>query len=365
MGGVPPTSSARGGNAHGRSPAGGTPGRLADRCPEVAADTLIAELTPPPRFADVRLESYRPAPDQPSQQQAVDAVAAFGERLRATRKDGRRGLFGLGRRRHETAEGRSGLYLDGGFGVGKTHLLASLWHEAPSPKAYGTFVELTSLVGSLGFGPTVQALSSHRLVAIDEFELDDPGDTVLMSTLLTRLTDAGVRLAATSNTQPEDLGEERFASEDFLREIQGLAARFDTVRVDGEDYRHRAGAVAPPPLDTAGVARRTAAVAGATCDDFDALCAHLATVHPSRYRHLVDGVPLVGLTDLHHLDDQAVALRVVVLVDRLYDRNVPVVASGIGLDDLFCDELLRGPHRKKYQRAVSRLAALACAGADG
>lgn len=333
------------------------PLHLVDRSPMVPAASLVAALVPPPRFDAARFGTYEPDPAQPTQAAALDALTAFS----VAGKPSPRRLFGGGRR----PRGRPGVYLDGGFGVGKTHLLASLWHEAPSPKAYSTFVELTSLVGSLGFGPTVQALSSHRLVAIDEFELDDPGDTVLMSTLLTRLTDAGVRLAATSNTQPEDLGEERFASEDFLREIQGLAARFDTVRVDGEDYRHRAGAVAPPPLDTAGVARRTAAVAGATCDDFDALCAHLATVHPSRYRHLVDGVPLVGLTDLHHLDDQAVALRVVVLVDRLYDRNVPVVASGIGLDDLFCDELLRGPHRKKYQRAVSRLAALACAGADG
>jgi len=356
---VPPTSSVPGSSA-----TGSLAGQLAGRRPDVAADTLTAELTPPPRFAGVRLGTYRPAPDQPTQQQALEAVAAFGERLRAAPPEGRRGLFGR-RRRSAPTQGRSGLYLDGGFGVGKTHLLASLWHEAPAPKAYGTFVELTSLVGSLGFGPTVEALSGHRLVAIDEFELDDPGDTVLMSTLLTRLTEAGVQLAATSNTQPEDLGEQRFASENFRREIQGLAARFDTVRVDGQDYRHRDGAAAPRPLRSSVVAQRTAAVAGATCDDFDCLCAHLATVHPSRYRHLVDGVPLVGLTDVRHLEDQAVALRVVVLVDRLYDRDVPVVASGIALDELFSDELLRGPHRKKYQRASSRLAALARTGADG
>ena len=46
-------------------------------------------------------------------------------------------------------------------------------------------------------------------------------------------------LAATSNTLPDRLGEDRFAAADFLREIQGLAAHFDVVRIDGEDYRHR------------------------------------------------------------------------------------------------------------------------------
>jgi cell division protein ZapE len=48
-----------------------------------------------------------------------------------------------------------------------------------------------------------------------------------------------------------------------------------------------------------------------------------------------------------------------VLVDRLYDRDIPVVASGIPLDRLFAEDLLRGGYRKKYFRAVSRLVALA------
>ncbi|WP_240512982.1 AFG1/ZapE family ATPase, partial [Streptomyces griseoruber] len=101
--------------------------------------------------------------------------------------------------------GPRGVYLDGGYGVGKTHLLASLWHATPAEpglKAFGTFVELTNLVGALGFQQTVRTLSGHRLLCIDEFELDDPGDTVLVSSLLGKLVEAGVALAATSNTLP-------------------------------------------------------------------------------------------------------------------------------------------------------------------
>jgi cell division protein ZapE len=47
-----------------------------------------------------------------------------------------------------------------------------------------------------------------------------------------------------------------------------------------------------------------------------------------------------------------------VMIDRLYDRKVPVVASGTPVGELFGEELMRGPHRKKYQRAMSRLGAL-------
>ena len=325
--------------------------RLVDRSPVVPPETLVAGLVPPPRFDDARFDTYLPDPAQPTQTAAVAVLQGFSSSLQPQPKR----LFGRAR----ALPGRPGVYLDGGFGVGKTHLLASLWHEAPAPRAYATFVELTHLVGALGFGATVEALSAHRLLCLDEFELDDPGDTVLVSTLLGRLVDAGVRVAATSNTLPGSLGEGRFAAEDFLREIQGLAAHFEPVRVDGEDYRHRGLPVAPPPVSDAEVARRTSAEPGATCDGFEDLLSHLASLHPSRYGALVDGVALVGLTGVRPVPDQSAALRLVVLADRLYDRDVPVLSSGVPLDELFPPELLEGGYRKKYRRALSRLDALA------
>ncbi|HEY9410350.1 MAG TPA: cell division protein ZapE [Jiangellaceae bacterium] len=330
--------------------------RLVDRRPDVPASRLIADMVPPPRFADVSFDSYLPDPGQPTQSAAVAAARVFAGAVGD--RPARRSWL---RRAPDAPEARAGLYLDGGFGVGKTHLLASLWHAAevpPDSKVFCTFVELTNLAGALGFAATVEALSGARLVCIDEFELDDPGDTVLVSTLLTRLSRAGVRLAATSNTLPGKLGEGRFAATDFLREIQGLSAQFDVIRVDGDDYRHRGLPEAPAPVsDDDAVA--VAAATGYTLDDFTALCAHLAGLHPSRYGPLLDGVTGIVLRGVTTVDDQNVALRLVVLADRLYDRGVPVVAGGVPLDRLFAVELLAGGYRKKYFRAVSRLVALA------
>jgi cell division protein ZapE len=332
------------------------PVRLVDRAPAVRPGALVASLVPPPRFDAVRFATYLPDPGQPSQAAAVVALAEFAAGLAAPAP--RRGLFRrLGAPSHPPAH-PAGVYLDGGYGVGKTHLLASLWHAAPEPKAYCTFGELTSLTGALGFAETAAALSAHRLVAIDEFELDDVGDTVLVSTLLRRLVDAGVRLAATSNTLPGRLGQGRFAAEDFLREIQGLAAHFAVVRIDGEDYRHRGLPPAPPPVSDDVLATRAATTPGASLDDFVALCAHLAALHPVRYGDLLDGVTLVCWRDVRPVADQATALRLVVLADRLYDRDVPVLASGAPFDTVFPEEMLRGGYRKKYLRAVSRLVAL-------
>jgi len=328
------------------------PTRLVDRRPEVPTAALIGQLSPPPLFAGVSFDSYQPDPAEPSQAAARTAMARFAGALAEQPRRG--GIF----RRAGRPSGPAGIYLDGGFGVGKTHLLASLWHAAPAPKAYATFVELTQLAGLLGFAELVSQLAGLRLLAIDEFELDDPGDTVLVSTLLARLDEAGVRFAATSNTLPDRLGEDRFAAEDFLREIQSMAARFTAVRVDGPDYRHRGLPSAPVPVAD-DMVRRAAERPDASLDEFPALLDYLATLHPSRYGALVDGVSEVCLLGLVPAPDQNVALRLVVLADRLYDRQIPLTTSGVPLDALFTAEMLAGGYRKKYRRAISRLVALA------
>ncbi|MET9560801.1 cell division protein ZapE [Streptomyces tauricus] len=343
-----------------------TPASLCAREPHVPADRLVAEMVPPPRFDSVRFDTYIPDPNQPSQTEAVRVLADFAAGLGGTHSagSGKRGFLGLGfgKRPTKAPAGPRGVYLDGGYGVGKTHLLASLWHATPAEpalKAFGTFVELTNLVGALGFQQTVRTLSGHRLLCIDEFELDDPGDTVLVSSLLGRLVEAGVALAATSNTLPGKLGEGRFASVDFLREIQGLSAHFRSLRIDGDDYRHRGLPEAPAPYSDEQVTKAAYATPGASLDDFPHLLGHLARVHPSRYGALTDGIEAVCLTDVQPVPDQSTALRLVVLADRLYDREVPVLASGMPFDKLFSEEMLNGGYRKKYFRAISRLTALA------
>ncbi|MFI1971455.1 cell division protein ZapE [Streptomyces cinnamoneus] len=335
------------------------PVALTSRAPHVPADRLVAEMVPPPRFDTVRFDNYIPDPNQPSQTEAVKLLSGFADGLGDSAAGGRKRWF---RSRPAAAAGPRGIYLDGGYGVGKTHLLASLWHATPAPperKAFGTFVELTNLVGALGFQQTVRTLSGHKLLCIDEFELDDPGDTVLVSTLLGKLVDAGVALAATSNTLPGKLGEGRFAAADFLREIQGLSAHFRPLRIDGEDYRHRGLPQAPAPYDDATVERVAHTTQGASLDGFPALLDHLSKVHPSRYGAMCDGVRAVCLTGVEPVPDQSTALRLVVLADRLYDREVPVLASGRPFDELFSEEMLKGGYRKKYFRAISRLTALA------
>ncbi|MFB8385851.1 cell division protein ZapE [Microbacterium sp. NPDC055910] len=329
--------------------------RLTERSPQLTGAEMVAALVPPPQFADATFETYRTDAAYPSQQEAKERLMSFSGVGAPAAKGG---LF---RRAKRAPALKPGVYLDGGFGVGKTHLLASVFHALPARRKYfGSFIEYTALVGAIGYQNTVELFRGADLLCIDEFELDDPGDTMVMTRLLGELVSSGTRLAATSNTPPNALGEGRFAAQDFLREIHAMASSFDTLRIDGVDYRHRALDGHAAVLDEA---QYTAAIADAATqsvaadDGFDELVSHLARVHPSRYIRLIDGVSVIGLRDVAPFTDQSSALRFVAFIDRVYDAQLPIRATGVSLDLVFPDEMLAGGYRKKYLRAISRLVA--------
>lgn len=318
---------------------------LLGRRPYLNPAALVASLVPPPHFRDASFATYRPDPDQPSQEAARHAAKHFA--VKAAK----------GARRSRRESPAQALYLDGGFGVGKTHLLVAIARESGAGAAFGTFVEYTNLVGALGFGAAREALSGFAVVCIDEFELDDPGDTLLMARLMRELSAQGVAIAASSNTPPGALGDGRFAAQSFQREIQSLASAFSVVRIDGADYRHRHIDTFVPAAHADAVAAVAALDYGAVAE-FNELVADIAQVHPSRYGAYVEDVEVLGLSNVTTLTDQSEALRLVTLVDRLYDADARVVASGVGLNHVFSAEMMSGGYRKKYLRAQSRLIAM-------
>ena len=265
---------------------------LSERQPTVTGPEMLASLVPPPQFDEATFDSYRADAAYPSQEEAKDTLMRFAGRGAPAVKRG--GFFS--RAKKEPAL-KPGVYLDGGFGVGKTHLLASIYHAMPARRKYfGSFIEYTALVGALGYKNTVDLLRGADLLCIDEFELDDPGDTMVMTRLLGELVTSGTRLAATSNTPPNALGEGRFAAQDFLREIHQMSDSFQTMRIDGVDFRQRSidgNSVVRDADEYAKVVAEASEEGVASDDAFDDVITHLARVHPSRYIRLIDGVDLV------------------------------------------------------------------------
>lgn len=313
---------------------------LSDLDSTVTVSELLAELVPPAEFSKVSFDSYIPDPNFVSQGQAREKAAAF------TKNIGKKAGSNLG------------IYLDGGFGVGKTHLLASIYFASGKKTAFGSFLAYTSIVGYLGFAEAVKQFSKYELLCIDEFELDDPGDTMIMSRFLKELAAKGVRFAATSNTPPAALGEGRFAADSFQREIQSVADKFQMVRIDGDDYRHRDSTFRFTALTEAeaiqfGQGEQTSLVV-----DFDELLTFLGSIHQSRYAKVAEQFQAVLIRNVRQINDQFEGIRFVSFIDRCYEAGVALSFTGDSLASLFREDHVQGAYRKKYLRALSRLAAM-------
>ena len=328
---------------------------LTERHPQLDPGHLLEGLTPGRRFQAVRFANFLPNAEFPSQAQAQVSLEQFVGSLRTPpAAGGLRRLLG----RKPVAQGR-GLYLDGGFGVGKTHLLASAYHAASVSAAFMSFQELMYLIGALGMNRALEAMRPMRLLCIDEFELDDPGNTHMANTFLGELMPQGLNVVATSNTEPGRLGEGRFNSHDFERQIQGIAGRFQNLRLDGPDYRQR-GSIAEQPLSgqeyTAWQARQAQ---GSLAElEYARLQGVLLSVHPARFGQLLSGVQALGLRGLTPMPSQNDALRFVHFVDKVYDLGGQAAFTGAPLEGLFDDTYRHGAFAKKYARCLSRLSEL-------
>jgi cell division protein ZapE len=318
------------------------PRRLSDLpSPEVPGRE---DWVPPPRFGRVSFDAYLPA--HPTQRVALVAVEDFA------RWQPRRPRFPWSRAAPPPV---AGLYLDGGFGVGKTHLMAAAWHASPEPrKVYLSFAELVAAIGVLGMQGAQAALGHERLYCIDEFELDDPGNTLIVKTFLAAVFERGARVVTTSNTAPEAQGQGRFDAAAFRREIQSIAARFTVVAIDGPD--HRTGSAHRRLLRPSDLRHAPDAAVEVAWDD---LHRALERIHPVRYGAWVRGAPAWIVRGVRTIPDQQRALRFVHLVDKLYDQRVPLWLEGdLALDELFDPHYAHGAYAKKHDRCRSRVAEL-------
>ena len=332
---------------------------LSERDAPVAPEQLLEHFEPPPRFAQVRFANYRPNQEFSSQHEAKTRLESFVLESFLQDAEGSKKKFSWFGLAKSKAELQASVYLDGGFGVGKTHLLAATWHEFNGAKYFLSFAELVFAIGALGMEKAVPAFKKAKLLCIDEFELDDVGNTLVVSRFLGRLIPEGTRVVTTSNTLPTQLGLGRFNADDFKREIQSIAGHFDALRIDGPDYRHREGLPAPHPCKPATLEQEFSAFNGVKAlEDFQSLNAHLGRLHPIRYAGLLEGVNAVFVRDLAPILKQDDALRFVHFVDKLYDREIKFLASGCELESLFPESYRHGGYAKKYSRCLSRLGEL-------
>ncbi|MFQ3608611.1 MAG: cell division protein ZapE [Chloroherpetonaceae bacterium] len=327
---------------------------------DIRFEHLRSHLVPPPRFQHATLHNYIADENFPSQARAKIDLQAFIDSLNQS-QNGVQKLFGA----FSKKQTQIGLYLDGVFGIGKTHLLASVFHAVQSPKKlYLSFTELVYFIGLLGLEKCATEMSAYRLICIDEFELDDPGNTTMSLGFLSRVMEKNVAIVATSNTPPLRLGEGRFDVRNFQREIGEMAKRFKTVQIDGKDYRQklaqeksaRASSWQMPDVKSAYARfQATTARKKAFFEESD-LFALLRKFHPMHYFELAERLSAIFIEGIGQIHDQFDALRFVYFIDKLYDDNVQVFASArVEMEHLFPESFYQSAYAKKYWRCISRL----------
>ena len=196
--------------------------------------------------------------------------------------------------------------------------------------------------------------------------LDDVAQTRMASMFLRRLLERHqpVSVVTTSNTLPSDLGQGRFAAEAFQREIGDIAARFEVLSIDGEDYRHRhwnelARSDVSSSAEVRGFFEEDPDPEGErVLIDWARLVGELSAVHPVHYAQIAAKMEALFVRDVQRIDDQAIALRLVHFVDKLYDQEVRLVVStrdDLPLAEIFSAAYRHGGYEKKYRRCLSRL----------
>lgn len=144
-----------------------------------------------------------------------------------------------------------GIYLHGPAGRGKTwlvdawyrqlrrrdrrrvhfHAFLGEYHRAIFRAAYDTDAAIDEVLGDV------------RLLVFDEFHMHDAGDAMLLTRLLTRLGQRGVRLVITSNYAPQGLLPNPVFHPLAEPAIEWIETSLDVVELDGgRDYRLAADA---------------------------------------------------------------------------------------------------------------------------
>lgn len=287
-----------------------------------------------------------------------------------------------------------GLYLWGGVGRGKTHLVDTFFECLPLEQKLRVHFHrfMQRVHNELKLCRNKQDPLAHvarklaskvKVICFDEFFVSDIGDAMIMAGMLKTLFDNGVTLVATSNIQPDDLYKDGLQRAQFLPAIELIRAHTHVLNLDnGVDYRLRyldKAEIYHYPLDHGAESNLQACflqitaesgsvgakleilgrdIATKRCADgivwfeFDEICngprSQLDYVELARCMHtvLISNVPIFRKTE------ENAARRFIALVDEFYDRNVNLILSAeTSPEALYQGERLKEP----FERTISRL----------
>jgi cell division protein ZapE len=279
-----------------------------DHIKQIVSRTHEPQFMLPARFEPVSFDSFQVTPSNSSQQDTIRQLqGVLAEAARSLR-------FWQSR---DQAVPR-GVYIMGPPGIGKTHLLAAAYHDGPEPKLFATFDEFLAAAGTLGMEELAKFLCRHKLVCIDEIDLDDPANIMLLNSILRIMLSNDPYIIATANARPGGMAGGKYYANPFTRELGEIAESFSIIELDGQDWRES------QPVGTPADRHETRMVT--FC--WQELTQFLKDTHPmydARWLLEVDTIEIAGFEPLDNSDR---AIRFVRFIDRVYDRDVRLQVIG-------------------------------------
>lgn len=323
----------------------------------VSIEDCFSNLKPHPKFSECSFESYIPDPNHQSQEQIKNLLMEKIVKLNTPVKEVKQKRFGFFKKKEEPIVLKN-IYIDGGYGVGKTHLLSSFYNEADCSKAFLSFSEMSYFFNYLGISECIDRFSKIRLLLIDEFELDDPATTRLIARFFEEIGQ-NTLVITTSNTLPSDLGKMRFQADEFQKEMGIIADTFKTVVVEGEDYRTRHQSWKEKVSEDSFIdffQKYNQHKKEKVCLGYSKLMTHLENNHPFRYFVIPEKFDTLFIDGIEPFPLLNSALRFTHLVDQCYYYNTQLfIKSEYTYDQLFSEEMLESCFQKKLMRCLSRL----------
>ena len=322
-------------------------------------EKLLKQNAIPPKFKNCTFDNYFPDKRYKSQKIVKEQLMEFIKRLEQFRIKKSRPRFFRGFYKSPKPKN---IYLDGIYGVGKTHLLASLANRYSGKSLFLSFSELTYIIAFYKLKSVAEKITEKfDLILIDEFELDDPGDAMMGINFIREVDKTDSVIVTTSNTLPTQLGARKLDILLFKDRIGSLIKSFETYIIDGEDYRMSIKKTEFNSLyediETAFKSYKTKEKAKLIVD-FEDLLAKLREVHPFRYNQLSYSLDALFIKNIRPFSEDEIsdALRFSHLIDTLYYGDVDIFISGYcNLSNLFHPELKDGKFRTKIGRCLSRL----------
>lgn len=324
-------------------------------------ELLINNNNIPHKFRGCSFENYIPNKNYPSQKEVKEKLIEFVSSLSEYNKRGFYSKFT--KRVLKIRKKPKSIYLDGGFGVGKTHLLSAVGNVYNGKVIFLSFSQLMYLIAYFNLLPLVEKISKFDLVLLDEFELDDPGDAMMGINFIREINKTDTVIAATSNTTPVALGGRQFDMMLFKERIGGLINFFETLAIDGKDYR-----VTKAPKTQYESSKKTLKELflsyktngrGKLYVKFGDFIKTIKDIHPVRYINFNEKIDAIFIENLRKFTDDELldALRFTYLIDILYYGSIDIfISTDIQLWDMFSDDLKDGKFRNKIMRCLSRIA---------